>query len=61
MAKYRVELERKGADGSRERDFRYVSAPDTQTGYRKAAEKAEAKLVKAGKLGFRAVSANCVG
>lgn len=61
MATYNVKLEKKLPDGGKVVEYLYVSAPDTTAGYEKARRKAEARMVKAGKLGFRGVQANCVG
>jgi hypothetical protein len=41
--------------------YLYVKAPDTQGGYQKAADKAEAKLEKEKRLGFHAVDVTAVG
>jgi len=60
MATYKVKLMRRTGE-SKEITYLYVTAPDGQSGYQKAADRAEAKLEKEKRTGFHAVAVNCVG
>jgi hypothetical protein len=60
MGIYKVKLMRRTGEG-KEVTYLYVKAPDTQGGYQKAADKAEAKLEKEKRLGFHAVDVMAVG
>lgn len=61
MARYKVELKAPAPVGEIRVDYLYVTAPDTKAGYKKAREKAEARMVKQGKPEYRGTAVNCVG
>ena len=60
MGTYKVKLVR-GMRESKETEYLYVSAPDTKSGYDKAAKKALAKLQKKKGQGFIVTAVNAVG